>query len=144
MNIFPMLDLLADRGKMNIIRKFLGPKSKYDHSIPFTYLAEMPAIEGDDELFSYFFSDTICGLVEYLDENDISPNEVQIRGVYEKKEIPLDSKLFVNNEGNWLDRPKICRSLEAHFEKTHEFQYKGHLESGCCSFDDRDRKGVRV
>lgn len=129
---------------MHLIRKFLGPKSKYDKTIPFTYLAEMQVIPGDDDLFSYFFADTICGLVEYLDEEDVAPDEVKIRGVYEKEEIPLDTDIFTDSRGAWLKRPNICRSLQTHFEKTHEFQYKGHLETGCCSFDDRDRKGVRV
>ncbi len=51
---------------MGIIRKFLGPKSKYNKSLPYTYMAKVPIIEGDDELFSHYFADTICGLVEYL------------------------------------------------------------------------------
>lgn len=129
---------------MNFIRTFLGPKSKYDKSIPYTYLAEVPVIEGDDDLYSYYFADTICGLIEYLDENRVSPHEVHIRGVYQKEEIPLDTNIFLDEKGFWLKRPHICRSLEAHFEKTQEFQYKGHLETGCCDFDDRDRQGHRV
>jgi len=129
---------------MNIIRKFLGPKSKYDKSIPYTYLAEMAAIPGDDDLYSYFFSDTICGLIEYLDENRIGPDDVEIRGVYQNKEIKLDSRYCTDENGKWLTRPNICKSLEAHFKETLEFQYKGHLEAGDCSYDDRDRQGVRV
>ena len=54
-----------------IKRKILGPRSKYDDTLPYTYMARVPAIEGDDELFSYYFADTICGLIEYLYENDI-------------------------------------------------------------------------
>ena len=129
---------------MSLIRKFLGPRSKYDRSIPYTYLAETTIIPGDDELVSYFFSDTICGLIEYLDENRIPPGDVQIRGVYQKEEIPLDTELCTNEHGEWLSRPDICRSLESHFKETLERQYKGHLEDGECSYDDRDRHGCRV
>ena len=59
-----------------IKRKILGPRSKYDDTLPYTYMARVPAIEGDDELFSYYFADTICGLIEYLYENDIKQEEV--------------------------------------------------------------------
>ena len=64
---------------MNIIKKIIGPRSKYDRSLPYTYMARVPVIEGDDELFSHYFADTICGLVEYLDKNDIKPDELLIQ-----------------------------------------------------------------
>lgn len=129
---------------MGIIRRILGPKSKYDRSIPYTYLAEMPVMPDDDELYSYFFSDTICGLIEYLAENRISPGDVEIRGVYQKDEIILDIDLCTDEAGKWLTRPNICKSLEGHFKETLQIQYKGHLEAGDCSYDDRDRSGVRL
>lgn len=128
---------------MSLIRTFLGPESKYDKSLPFTYLAMLPVVEGDDELYSYFFSDTICGLVEYLDKNDIEPETVQLRGVYLKQEIPLDINLCTDSKGNWLSRPDICKSLETHFKETLEERYKGHLEEGDCAFDDRSSQGSR-
>lgn len=31
---------------MNIIRKILGPKSKYDSTIPYTYKAEINVLQG--------------------------------------------------------------------------------------------------
>lgn len=31
---------------MGIIQKFLGPTSKYNKSLPYTYLAKVPIIEG--------------------------------------------------------------------------------------------------
>jgi len=61
------------------LKKYLGPKSKYDKAILYTYEARIRIIEGSDEYNSYF-SDTICGLVEYLHQNDIKPDEVQIIG----------------------------------------------------------------
>lgn len=56
---------------MDIVRKVLGPVSKYNKTLPYTYMAKVPIIEGDDELFAYYFADTICGLIEYLVEKNI-------------------------------------------------------------------------
>ena len=125
---------------MGIVRKFIGPKSKYDKSLPYTYIAKVPVIEGDEDLMHYYFSDTICGLIEYLDKNNISPEEVQLLGCYQKKEIPIDKKYCLSEDGKWLKRPEICHSLETHYLQTMEEQYKGHVALGDCSFDDRDRK----
>ena len=126
---------------MSIIRKFLGPKSKYDKSLPYTYLAKAPIIEEDPELVSHYFADTICGLVEYLDKQKISPEEVELFGIYKKDEIKLDKKILLDDRGNWLLRPEICNALEIHFEKTKDELYKGHFELEECSFDDREREG---
>lgn len=32
---------------MNMLEKFLGPKSKYDKSLPYTYEARIPIFEGE-------------------------------------------------------------------------------------------------
>jgi hypothetical protein len=127
---------------MGIVRKFLGPKSKYDPSIPYTYFAKVPIVEGNEDLVHYYFSDTICGLIEYLDKNNISPEEVELFGCYLKKEIPIDKKYCLSEDGSWLKRPDICNSLETHYKQTMEEQYKGHIPLGDCSFDDRERKVV--
>jgi len=127
---------------MGIVRKILGPKSKYDKSIPYTYFAKAPIVEGDESLVNYYFSDTICGLIEYLDESNINPEEVELFGCYLKKEIPIDKKYCLSEVGKWLKRPDICASLEMHYQKTMEEQYKGHVALGDCSFDDRGRKGL--
>lgn len=126
---------------MDIIRKVIGPKSKYDKSLPYTYLAKVSIIEGEDDLVSHYFADTICGLVEYLDEQKIAPEEVELYGLYLKNEIKLDKNICMDSRGNWLLRPEICHALEEHFEKTKDDLYKGHKEFEECSFDDRDRKG---
>ena len=34
-------------------------------------MPKVTIIEGDDELANYYFTDTICGLVEYLDKNHV-------------------------------------------------------------------------
>ena len=127
---------------MGIVRKILGPKSKYDKSIPYTYFAKVPIVKGDENLVNHYFSDTICGLVEYLDENSINPEEVELFGCYLKKEIAIDKKYCLSEDGNWLKRPEICNSLETHYKQTMEEQYKGHVALSDCSFDDRERKVV--
>ncbi len=125
---------------MGMVRKILGPKSKYDKTIPYTYMARVPIIAGDDDLANYYFADTICGLVEYLDEHKIEPAEVELYGCYQKKEIPLDNDPLLTEEGKWLQRPKLCKALEEYYEKTMDERYKGHESHSDCSFDDRSRE----
>lgn len=126
---------------MSISSTLFGPKSRYDASIPYTYAARMPAIEGDDELHNDYFADTICGLIEYLDENNIDPADVKLYGLYLKEEILLDTKYCLSEDGTWLKPPDLCHSLEAHYRETMERAYKGHVEHGHCSYEDRDTQG---
>jgi hypothetical protein len=123
---------------VGIVRKVLGPLSKYDKSLPYTYMAKVIIIDGDDELANYYFADTICGLVEHLDKNLVKPEEVQLWGCYLKKEISLDNDPLLTEDGKWLQRPELCRKLESHFQKTMDDRYKGHEAHSDCSFDDRN------
>ena len=125
---------------MGIVKKVFGPLSKYDKSLPYTYMAKVTVLEGDDELANYYFADTICGLVEHLDTNNIEPEEVQLIGCYLKKEIPLDNGPLLTDDGKWLQRPELCRKLESHYKKTMDDRYKGHEAHSDCSFDDRSRE----
>lgn len=125
---------------MGIVRKVLGPFSKYDKSLPYTYMAKVTIIEGDDEFANYYFADTICGLVEHLDKNLVKPEEVQLWGCYLKKEISLDNDPLLTEDGKWLQRPELCRKLESHYQKTMDDRYKGHEAHSDCSFDDRNRE----
>jgi len=125
---------------MGMVRKIIGPISKYDKTIPFTYMAKVPIVEGNDELATYYFADTICGLVEHLDKNKIEPEEVKLFGCYLKKEIPLDNDPLLTEKGEWLQRPELCRKLEDYFKKTMDERYKGHEAHSDCSFDDRSRE----
>ena len=125
---------------MGIVRKVLGPLSKYDKSLPYTYMAKVNVLEGDDELANYYFADTICGLVEHLDKNNIEPDEVELFGCYLKKEISLDNDPLLTDNGKWLQRPELCRKLESHYKKTMDDRYKGHEAHSDCSFDDRERE----
>jgi hypothetical protein len=125
---------------MGIVRKVLGPLSKYDKSLPYTYIAKVTVLEGDDELANYYFADTICGLVEHLDKNNIEPDDVELFGCYLKKEIPLDNDALLTQDGKWLQRPELCRKLEGHYHKTMDDRYKGHEAHSDCFFDDRVRE----
>ena len=125
---------------MSLARKVLGPRSKYNTSLPYTYMAKICVIMGDDKSARYHFSDTICGLIEYLDENKIEPDAVELYGCYLKKEIQLDKTPCLSTEGTWLLRPLLCRALEIHYGKTMDERYKGHVELDDCLFDDRNRK----
>ena len=118
---------------MNVVRKILGPKSKYDKSLPYTYEARIPIIEGD-EIYNHYLSDKICSLIEYLNENGIKPEEVQLFEVYQNDEFPIKKELCLTQEGQWLCKPQICCSLKEH--------YKGHIEEGKCSFKDRGSECV--
>jgi len=126
---------------MGLIRRILGPKSKYDMSLPYTYLAKAPILEGDNELVNHYFADTICGLIEYLDDNRIESEEVELFGVYLGREIKLDNTICLDHNGNWLSRPYICEALENQYNDTIEECYKGHVKDSNCSFEDRDRSG---
>src|SRR3989338_8956316 len=117
---------------MSLLEKILGPKSKYDKSLPYTYEARIRIFEGSEEYNSYF-ADTICGLVEYLHRNGVKPDDVQIIEVYQKQEFPIDTMLFATPDREWLFKPDLCRSFEEH--------YKGHIRDNTCTFKDRDGKG---
>lgn len=127
---------------MGKLRLIIGPKSKYDDSLPYTYMARVESFSGDDDFFSHYFADTICGLIEYLDKENIKPAEVQLFGLYRKTEIELETDLCIDSEGRWLKKPKICRAIEKHYQKTLEQRYKGHVEKSECSFEDRNRDGI--
>lgn len=117
---------------MGLIERILGPKSKYDKSLPYTYEARVRILEGSDDYNSYL-ADTICGLVEYLQRNGIRPDEVQIYEIYQEQEFLLDAKRFAIDAEQWIFKPDICRAFEDH--------YKGHIHPDGCSFDDRNCKG---
>ncbi len=123
---------------MNIARKILGPKSKYDSTIPYTYKAEINVLQGveADPLFIQCFADTLCGLVEYLKEHNYEAGEVTLYEITLKGETEIRKELCINKKGEWLSRPAICHSLEGN--------YRGHIDEKRCSYRDRDRKGSGV
>jgi len=115
---------------MGILDKILGPKSKYDESLPYVYEARIRMFAEGEEYKSYF-SDTVCGLIEHLHRQSIDPDGVAIFEVYREQELPIDSRLFTTAEQQWMFKPDICRAFEQH--------YPGHIHGQACSFKDRDR-----
>lgn len=126
---------------MSLAQKLFGPRSKYDRSLPYTYVGRVRVLEKDDELVNDYFSDTICGLIEYLERQNIDPGDVELFGIYLLEKIPIDKSYCLDAEGRWLERPGICKSLEEHYRKTLEEQYRGHVAHEVCAFDDRRRVG---
>jgi hypothetical protein len=114
---------------MSIVSKLIGPQSKYDKSIPYTYEARVPVIEGE-EAYNSYIEDTICGLISCLDKHEIAHDEVTIYEIFEQEEKIIDHHLYVSKEGRWLTKPELCQSFKEH--------YKGHIFEGGCSFEDRD------
>ncbi|MFZ1728955.1 MAG: hypothetical protein WBQ23_04845 [Bacteroidota bacterium] len=124
---------------MNIRNSLFGPPSKYDHSLPYTYVARVQTISGEQDLVSAYFADTICGLIDCLEANTIDAGGVELFGLFVDREISLDVRYCVDVNGHWLGRPEICHSLESRFKETLEMEYRGHREEEPCSYVDRSR-----
>lgn len=78
---------------MSLLNKILGPKSKYDRSLPYTYEARIRIFEDGSEHKTYL-SDTICGLVEHLQRIGVAPAEAEILEIYRERETPIDARLL--------------------------------------------------
>jgi len=117
---------------MNLVRKILGPKSKYEKDLPYAYEARV-SLMGDKEVTATYLADTICGLVEYLQGEGVDPGTVEILEVHQQHDVVLESGLYLGDAGEWLARPALCRSFETH--------YPGHIRADDCTFSDRD-KGI--
>jgi DNA gyrase inhibitor GyrI len=118
---------------VSILRNLLGPKSKYDRSIPYTYEARVAIIEGDED-YNAYFADTVCSLVEYLDQKSIKPAEVEIFEIYQDREKGIKHDLYSTEAGAWLKREQMCQSFKQ--------LYDGHIHSGGCTFEDRVFEGI--
>ncbi len=115
---------------MGLLEKILGPKSKYDKSLPYTYEARIRIFEDGSEHKSCL-SDTICGLVGHLERHGVGPGEAEIFEIYQERETPIDARLLSSAEGRWLTKQELCRAFEQH--------YPGHIHASGCSFEDRER-----
>lgn len=116
---------------MSILSRVFGPASKYLDDIPYTYEARVPLLDGSSEYNSYV-ADTICALVERLDELGLDYHEVTILEIYRDREKRLDIHYCTDQHGHWLSREELCDSLKMH--------YLNHIWFGGCSFADRDRR----
>ena len=115
---------------MSILRKFLGPKSKYDHRLPYTYVARV-TVTGVEGMAESYVSDTLCALLERLDDENAERAEVTILEIRPEGEFPVLLEHCVGPDGKWLRRPEACRSFEEH--------YAGHEKQGRCCYRDRSR-----
>lgn len=115
---------------MGILEEFLGPASKYDHRLPYTYAARV-VVKGVPGMTEHYVSDTLCGLLERLNQENVSPEDVTIREVHTESEMPILTKHCLTSDGKWLLRPQSCRVFEA--------RYTGHERTGRCCYRDRDR-----
>lgn len=115
---------------MSILEKVLGPKSKYDHRLPYTYEARViePGVPG---MTTSYVSDTLCGLLERLAEEKAEPDEATILEIRPEGEFPVLLEHCLGADGAWLRRPEACRSFEDH--------YAGHEKTGHCCYRDRSR-----
>ncbi len=120
---------------MNFTDMILGPRSKYNKTIPYTYEARVDELRGSgsEPLYSYYYADTICGLLEFLRGNKIDPSEVELFEVYQEGDRKIKNEFCTGGEGDWLLRPGICDSMHEH--------YIGHSDENHCSYRDRNRQG---
>lgn len=117
-------------GSMGILRKVLGPASKYDHRLPYTYEARAQ-VAGVPGMAEHYVCDTLCGLLERLAAEDVRPADTSLLEIRPEGEFPVLLEHCLDAEGRWLRRPAACRSFEAH--------YAGHERAGRCCYRDRDR-----
>ena len=96
--------------------------------MPCLYEARVKVV--DDEYNSYM-ADTICALVEYLNEHDFASDEVEIFEVFKQNEKSLGIKFCISDDGKWLSRLELCESFKEH--------YPGHIDEGVCTFENRER-----
>ncbi len=115
---------------MGLLGKIIGPKSKYEEDIPYTYEARVKIID-NDEYYSYF-ADTICALVEHLDEHKIKPDNVELYEIFKDEEKKLNTEYCVADDGRWLTRKELCVAFTE--------RYPGHIHETGCTFEDRERE----
>jgi hypothetical protein len=116
---------------MGLLQKLIGPMSKYEKDLPYTYEARITIIDDENEYNSYL-ADTICALVEYLEKNNISHDEVKIFEIYKDKETELKMEYCISDKKSWLSQSELCTSFTEHYE--------GHIFECGCTFEDRERK----
>ena len=114
---------------MSILRRVLGPASKYDHRLPYTYQARVAS--GLPGTTDNYISDTLCGLLERLGDEKVDPANATLLEIRPEGEFPVLIEHCVDANRRWLRRPEACRSFEAH--------YAGHERTGRCCYRDRSR-----
>ena len=111
-----------------------GPKSKHDKKRPYIYEARVAVVEWD-HAYNCYFSETICGLINYLRQKNINPEQVTIYEIYQDHETALETCYCIDSHDLWLSKPNLCLSLFEHC--------KGYLQDRYCSFKDRTQVACR-
>lgn len=118
---------------MTILNAILGPSSKYDDDIPYTYEARYRYIDGLDD-YNVYFADTVCGLIRFLRQMGYEPGTVELYEIYRDRETKITSSLY-SKDGSWLIGGELCLS----FKKI----YPHHISGNSCKFDDRSHAGLK-
>jgi hypothetical protein len=116
---------------MNVLGRILGPESKYDRRLPYTYEARV-TVAGVEGMTQSYIGDTLCSVLERLAVERIRPEEVTILEIRPEGEFPVLLEHCTDASGQWLRRPEACKSFQAH--------YAGHVEDGRCCYRDRSRE----
>ncbi len=118
--------------------------SQRDRRLPHAFEAWVDALQGRgrEPVWDHYFSPTVCGLIECLQDEGIAPRNVRLFGLYRHGQVPLDLASLVRDDGNWLERPELCRELERRFADGHDECWRGHTARGVCAFADRERTGA--
>jgi hypothetical protein len=104
------------------------PPSKYDKNIPYAYEARYCTVSGPDEYNSYF-SDTVCGLIRYLNLTGFNPGTVELFELYENRIVRILPNLYSRDGNNWLHGNELCQSFR--------ILYPDHIRDENCEFSDR-------
>ena len=118
-------------------------QSQRNRALPYTYEAQVDRLrgQGSEPVDWSFFSDTVCGIVRMMIDNEYEPHEVRLFGAYGGKLTELDIEPCVGDDGHWLTPPRLCHELEERYRRTMDDRYLGHVEHGECMFEDRDQTG---
>jgi hypothetical protein len=116
---------------MGILEKVIGPASKFDRRLPYTYEARV-AVTGVPGMTDNYICDTLCGLLERLAADKADPRDVTILEIRPEGEFPVLVEHCLDHERNWLRRPEACRMFETY--------YAGHEKTGRCCYRDRSRE----
>ena len=64
------------------------PHSKRDRPLPYTYEGWIDALDGKgtEPVWHHYFCDTLCGLIEFLADEEMDPGKVKLYGVFRKEQ----------------------------------------------------------
>ena len=86
----------------------IKPRSKKDRSLPYTYegWVDILAGQGTEPVYDHYFSDTLCGLVEVLEQEEIQPDHVKLFGLFRGEHTELDTDLCTDEPADKRGKDK--------------------------------------